>query len=61
MERASPVDLRKGLNAAQVLANAGIGFVCVPYSSTEEQVRLQDQAHKALTNMENLAAKEDKK
>ena len=43
MNRASPVDLRKCLEAAHMLANVGIRFVPIPVVSDEEfQALLSD-------------------
>ena len=60
MERASPVELRNALHIAQNMANSGIGFVCVPYSTQEELFELTNQAHEVMTKMENLIEQENK-
>ena len=52
MNRASPIDLRKSLEAAHQLVKAGIAFVPMPASSPEELAELQQQMLARLEAME---------
>ena len=51
MNRASAVDLRKALDAAQQMVQAGILFVPMPVSSREEQSKRIDEADARLEQM----------
>lgn len=44
VEKASPVELRKSMQAAQAMLNAGIAFVPVPALSRDDAVELQQMA-----------------
>lgn len=44
MNRASPADLRKALQMARTLADAGIGFICIPVLSADDHNELVEMA-----------------
>ena len=44
MNRASPADLRKALEAANTLARAGIMLICMPVLSETDVIQLVAQA-----------------
>lgn len=48
MKRASPVDLRKELSAAQTLASAGILFVPIPALNEEDHAALRAEVIKRM-------------
>ncbi|MFI8479682.1 DUF1382 family protein [Pseudomonas sp. NPDC078700] len=52
MNRASPADLRKAMEAANHLLKAGIAFVPMPVSTPEELAALQLQMIERLEAME---------
>ncbi|EIV6997773.1 DUF1382 family protein [Klebsiella pneumoniae] len=51
MNRASPVDLRKCLEAAHMLANIGIRFVPIPVATEEEFQALSAELSRKLEQM----------
>lgn len=55
LERASPIQLRKALELANVFVKLGVNFVPVPVSSDEEQRALVEQALAKLARMEQDA------
>lgn len=55
LERASPTQLRKALDLANVFVRMGVNFVPVPVSSDAEQVELVEQALEKLKAMEQQA------
>ena len=57
MNRASPVDLRKALEAAKTLADGGILFVAVPVLSDYQA--LVELSLERLRAMEEIAKEED--
>ncbi|KTK40650.1 hypothetical protein ASU64_13455 [Enterobacter hormaechei subsp. hoffmannii] len=57
MNRASPVDLRKSLEAAHCLAKIGIRFVPMPVATEEE---FQTLAAKSLRRLEQMAVEAEK-
>jgi len=52
IERASPAQLRKALELANVFVKLGVNFVPVPVSSDEEQAALVERALAKLADME---------
>ncbi|HID8807170.1 DUF1382 family protein [Enterobacter roggenkampii] len=57
MNKASPVDLRKCLETAQMLAQAGIRFVPIPVESEEE---FQTLATELSLRLEQMAVEAEK-
>lgn len=55
LERASPAQLRKALELANVFVKMGVNFVPVPVSNEAEQVELVQQALEKLKEMEQQA------
>lgn len=55
MNRASPVDLRKAIEAAQAFIKAGILFVPMPVLDEKDQAALQGQMLARLDKMEEDA------
>ncbi len=55
VERASPVQLRKALELANLFVKMGVNFVPVPVASDEEQQELAAQALDKLAEMEKAA------
>ncbi|ELY3455783.1 DUF1382 family protein [Cronobacter sakazakii] len=51
MNRASPIDLRRGLEAARELANIGIRFVPIPAATDEEFHALSAELSRRLEAM----------
>ncbi|AZC19587.1 DUF1382 family protein [Pseudomonas sp. CMR5c] len=51
MNRASPVQLRKAMEMASALKNAGILFVCMPVTDENEHYALVKQAEFRLEKM----------
>jgi hypothetical protein len=51
MERASPVEMRKALEAVQVLKQAGILFVPIPVLDKEDQIELVKNVQRRLAKM----------
>ncbi|NKR35267.1 DUF1382 family protein [Klebsiella variicola] len=51
MNRASPVDLRKSLEAAHMLASIGIRFVPIPVATKEEFQALSAELSRKLEQM----------
>ncbi|HED5782864.1 TPA: DUF1382 family protein [Enterobacter hormaechei] len=59
MQRASPVDLRKCLRAANMLAQAGVRFVPVPAVTDEEFAQLSALMDQRLDAIATAAEKEE--
>ncbi|WP_431074696.1 DUF1382 family protein [Enterobacter ludwigii] len=59
MNRASPVDLRKCLEAAHSLAHIGIRFVPIPVATEEEFQTLATELSRRLENMAVEAEKNE--
>jgi hypothetical protein len=57
IERASPFQLRKALELANLFVKMGVNFVPVPVASDEEQHQLVTQALDKLAEMEKAADK----
>ena len=55
LERASPAQLRKALELANLFVKMGVNFVPVPVASDEEQDELVSQAMAKLQVMEQKA------
>ena len=55
MNRATPVELRKAMEAAHTLANAGILFVPMPVTSDDDREALVTEFHARLERMEEVA------
>ena len=55
LERASPIQLRKALELANLFVKMGVNFVPVPVASNEEQAELVAQAMAKLEVMEQQA------
>ena len=55
MNRASPVDLRKAMEAANTLTKAGILFVCVPVMSESDHSDLVHLARQRLGKLADTA------
>jgi hypothetical protein len=55
IKRASPVQLRKALELANLFVKMGVNFVPVPVASDEEQHALAEQALANLEKMEREA------
>jgi hypothetical protein len=55
LERASPVQLRKALELANLFVKMGVNFVPVPVASDEEQHELVSQALDKLAELEKAA------
>lgn len=55
MNRASPVELRKALQCADVLAKSGIDFVPIPVVSPEQKAELTEMLHKLMDQIEEGA------
>lgn len=58
MNRAAPVDLRKSLDMANVLAKAGILFIPTPVSSQQEANVRTAEAQSRLDEMARAAERE---
>ena len=56
MERASPAQLRKALELANLFAKSGVNFVPVPVVSEDEQRALVEKALGKLAEIEVAAA-----
>ncbi|ENZ5742865.1 DUF1382 family protein [Enterobacter hormaechei] len=61
MQRASPVDLRKCLEAADMLARAGVRFVPVPAATDEEFAQLSALMNQRLDAIATAAEEEEQK
>lgn len=59
MNRASPVDLRKSLEAAHMLASIGIRFVPIPAATEEEFRTLSAELSRKLEQMAVEAEKSE--
>ncbi len=59
MNRASPVDLRKSLEAAHMLASIGIRFVPIPVATEEEFQELSVELSRTLEQMAVEAEKSE--
>ena len=59
MNRASPVDLRKSLEAAHMLASIGIRFVPIPVATEEEFQELSVELSRKLEQMAVEAEKRE--
>lgn len=59
MNRASPSDLRKSLEAAHALVKAGIMFVPMPVLNQKDHDELANQMHDRLDTMTAEAEKEE--
>ncbi|WP_345756791.1 DUF1382 family protein [Klebsiella quasipneumoniae] len=59
MNRASPVDLRKSLEAAHMLASIGIRFVPIPVATEEEFQALSAELSRKLVQMAVEAEKSE--
>lgn len=55
MDRASPVELRKALQVAQELAQAGILFVPVPVLDDADKAQMGQILHNQLARIESAA------
>jgi hypothetical protein len=53
--RASPVELRKALEVANLFTKIGLGFVPVPVASSEEYDRLTQEVLRKLAEFEMAA------
>jgi hypothetical protein len=60
LERASPADLRKALELANVFVKLGVNFVPVPVANAEEQRALVEQALTKLEELEQSAKRAQK-
>lgn len=56
LERASPVQLRKALDLANLFVKLGVNFVPVPVANDDEQVTLVEQALAKLAELEAAAS-----
>jgi hypothetical protein len=54
LERASPVQIRKALELANLFVKMGVNFVPVPVASDDEQQKLVAQALDKLAEMEKV-------
>ncbi|BBP51225.1 hypothetical protein PHLH3_08510 [Pseudomonas sp. St386] len=61
MKRASPVQLRQALDAADGLAKAGVRFVCVPVIDEADAMNLASQAAQRLERMALIAEAQEKR
>lgn len=60
MQKASPVEIRAGLEMANQLARAGIRFVAVPATTDEELAKLVALTDHRLELLAQAAEKEEK-
>ena len=56
MNRASPVELRKALESANLYVKSGIDFVCVPVTSSADKTALLEDVVRRLESMKKEAA-----
>ena len=61
MKRATPVQLRKALEAAKALAEHGINFVCIPVVDEADGANLVNQAADRLERMALIAEATEKR
>jgi len=61
MKRASPVQLRQALDAADGLAKAGVRFVCVPVIDEADAMNLAGQAAQRLERLAYIAEAQEKR
>lgn len=59
MERASPALIRKSLEAANIMAKAGIMFVPIPVASVEDATKLWAQSDAAFDSIIAQAEKDE--
>ena len=59
MKRATPVELRRGLESAHALAKAGVTFVCVPVMSENDHSDLMHLARQRLGQLDEQAEAEE--
>ena len=59
MNRASPAELRKALEVANVFTRAGLRFVCVPVLDDSDYATLQANATYRLQQMAQQAEREE--
>lgn len=51
MDKCSPVDMRKNLEAVEIFRKAGIDFVPMPVTGSQPKERLLDQVQKNLDEL----------
>lgn len=61
MNRASPADLRKTLEAANTLTKAGIMFICMPVLDEQDGLQLVAQAAQRLDQLASQIEAQDGK
>lgn len=61
MNKATSVEMRKSLELVQMMKQAGIPFIPMPYLSIDEHDQMVAQVHQKLKAIENMLEQEEEK